>query len=115
MTKWLFLPLLTLAPLQAKAINPDDLYDIYIEAILFVAIFALMSVISIVISRRHAKEYAQSNPVLKPDIPNKSAETTETDALSGTNETDRLVELSKMLKEGVLTEEEFQLLKQKLK
>ncbi|MEA3374150.1 MAG: SHOCT domain-containing protein [Campylobacterota bacterium] len=117
MIKSLLLSLLTLTCLQAKVINPDDLSDIYIEAILFVTVFTLLSIISYIYSKKHAKQYAKENPSSKQDVPETSKESDEAISADHTvtvkNETDRLMELSKMLKNGLITEEEFQLLKQK--
>jgi energy-converting hydrogenase Eha subunit H len=73
---------------------------IYIEAILFVAVFTLMSVVSIVISSRQAKRYQ------KKHIKEESSE----------DEVDkkelRISELLKLVNRKLLTNEEFQLLKE---
>ena len=118
MMKWLFPALMVLTSLRADAIDPDDLSNIYTEAVLFVAVFALMSIISFIISRKHARQYDQKNPFSKqssPEKPEEPAEEISADpAAADTNEIERLVELSKLLKDGLLTKEEFQILKQKL-
>ena len=121
MMKLLFLPLWALTSLQAKGIDPDDMSEIYTEAILFVAVFGLLSIISFIVSRKHAKQYAEKGISSKQDEPEAPKETTETipadhaeTAETAENEVDKLIELSKMLKEGLITEEEFQLFKKKL-
>ncbi len=115
----LLLSLLTLTSLQAEGIDQESLGDIYTEAIWFVAVFALMSIISFVVSRKHAKEYAQKNPSPKQSSPEKPDEPAEEISANptdtGKNEIDRLTELSKMLKDGLLSEEEFQILSKSMK
>lgn len=44
-------------PADTQAIASTDLSGIYNEAILFFAIFAFMSIVSFIISRRNAKKY----------------------------------------------------------
>lgn len=112
----MLIPLLGSISLHADAIEPDALNDIYIEAILFVAVFALMSIISFIISRKHAREYAEAEtPIGERSLVsiNKRDETDDADTVD--DKTKRLNELSKMLKEGVLSEDEFRLLEQALK
>ena len=100
---------------QTKAIDPDDLSDIYTEAILFIAVFGLLSIISFIISKKHAAQYAQKNLSPKQASPESVIEDTEAVPASDTvADADRLTELSKMLKDGLITEEEFQTLRQKL-
>ncbi len=118
MTKWPSLPLLALTSLQADGINPDDLGSIYTEAVLFVALFTLMSVFSFIVSKKHAKKYTREHSSPKqssPEAPNVTdSAISSNDAVANEDKTDRLIALSKMLKEGLITEKEFQLFKQKL-
>ena len=115
MTKYIFIPLLlTYTSLRAEGIDPEELNSIYIEAVLFVAVFGLMSVASFIISRRHAEQNA-----LKDAQKKKAKEEAEknSQAISAKNpaetsdENKRVKELSKMLKNGLITDEEFQTLK----
>ena len=108
----LFSPAMTL--LHAGTINPNELNDIYTEAIWFVAVFATMSIISIIVSKRHAKKYAEENPV--PEKHLRTAPDEAEDLISVRTEStpvkERVTVLSKLADDGVLTEEEFQVLKQ---
>ncbi len=105
--KLLLLPIAAFTSLNAAAIAPDELDSIYTEAIWFVAVFSVMSIISIVISKRQAKKYAEENPVVKNKIEEVSALHTKRIIA-----TDRVDALSKYVESRVLTEEEFQILKQ---
>jgi len=64
MIKLLLTPLWILSSLyseeieKAQEIDPEVLSSIHTEATLFVIVFALMSIISIIISKKHAKENA---------------------------------------------------------
>ncbi len=95
--KWLFLPLLLITSLQAGATSSEDLSSIYMEAVLFIGIFGTMGIVSFFISRKQANKYVKENPVIK-EKPLSELET-------------RMLELTKLLKNGILTEEEFQILK----
>ena len=114
MIKWLLAPLLILSSLHAAGIDPEELNSIYIEAALFVTVFGLMSVASFIISRKHAEQNA-----LKDLQKKKSQEEAEKNSqpVSGkqpedsSGETKRVKELSKMLKDGLISDEEFRTLK----
>ncbi len=95
--KWSLLPLLLITSLQAGATSSEDLSSIYMEAVLFIGIFGTMGIISFFISRKQANKYVKENPVIKEE-PLSKLET-------------RMLELSRLLKNGILTEEEFQVLK----
>ena len=83
--------------LNAKDVTSSELNDIYTEAILFVAVFAIMGLISFIYSKKHAKEYKKKEKVSpKPTV--------------DTSKEDRIVELSKMLDNDILTKKEFELL-----
>jgi len=71
--------------------------SIYFEALLFVAVFGGMSIISIIISKKHAKAYVpevieEENPLNKFD--------------------QRIEELRSLANRGLLTNKEFQILKE---
>jgi len=73
---------------------------IYIEAILLVAVFSLMSIASIIISKRQAKRY-QENQLKEKAEPIDP-------------KTQRISQLLKLLNRGLLTNEEFELLKESI-
>ncbi|MGB5965160.1 MAG: hypothetical protein WBF77_06660 [Sulfurimonadaceae bacterium] len=118
MVKWLLLPLLTLTSLEAEGIDPDKLSEIYTEGIWFVAVFAVMSIISYIVSKRHAKQYTQKQRSAKQRVPqavNRTDKPITTDQTGTTaNKADRLAELSKLVDDGLLREEEFQLLRKNI-
>ena len=94
--------LLTTLSLFAQAATEDELQGIYTEALLFVGIFGAMGVISYIYSSRHAKSYTLSEDE-KQRIENKKRERVKREK--------RVEELSKMLQENLIREEEFSLLK----
>lgn len=96
--KWLSVSLLAGALLQAKDVSSDELSGIYTEAILFVSVFAVMGVVSFVISRKHARNYVKEPASAKEEVPLSDAEK-------------RVIELSKLVKSGLLREDEFEILK----
>ena len=114
MTKQLLAPLLIFTSLHAEGIDPKELNSIYIEAALFVTVFGLMSVASFIISRKHAEQNALKDLQKKKSqeeaqkssqtVPSKQPE-------DSSSETKRAKELSKMLKDGLITDKEFQALK----
>ncbi len=118
MIKRLLTPLIIFTSLYAeeseeiKPLDPEVVQGLYIESALFVAVVILMSVVSIVISKKHA---AQN---LLDDRKKREAKKTqeETEKISQPakikepEETARVTELSKMLKDGLITDEEFKLL-----
>jgi len=114
MMKKLLFPLAALTSLHAEGIGQDNLNSIYTEAIWFVAVFTVMSIISIIISKRHAKKYAEENPVKKNDLRQRSDEAAEKSSVLDRVETRRVTAWSKLVEDGLLTEKEFQILKQYL-
>ncbi len=107
MTRWLLLPLLILTSLQAEDIDPDKLSEIYTEGIWFVALFTVMSIISFIVSKRHAKQHTQKHT---DDIAQKKALAAEQER----QKEDRLTELSKLVDDGLLREEEFEILRKNM-
>lgn len=101
--------------LHAEAIEPEALNDIYVEAVLFVTVFAVMSIISFIISKRHAREYVGEETPPEEDslVPVNEKENIEYVDMAD-DKRQRLNELTKMLKERVLSEAEFRLLRQSL-
>ncbi len=101
--RWLFLILLTSTLLGANGFDNEELSSIYTEAFIFISVFAVMSIISIIISKKHAKQYAQKSSASRA----KEKERAQANPVKN-----RLLELSKLVNTGLLTEEEFQTLKQ---
>jgi hypothetical protein len=79
--------------------------SIYFEALLFVLVFGGMSILSILISRRQAKAYEAK---IAEEEQNEKRE--ETKPLNETKQ--RIEVLFKLVKSGILTNEEFQILKE---
>ncbi len=104
--KWLFLTLFTPIFLRATNLGNEELSDIFLEGLLFIAVFAVMSIISFIVSKKQAKKYLQKN--LTSQLREKKTLQT-----SSVNDIDnRITELSKLVDDGLLTEEEYQMLKQ---
>ncbi len=110
MIKQLLTPLLISSYLHAEGIDPGDLKSIYMEAALFVTVFGLMSIVSFVISKKHAKQNALKNLQKKEEESAKNAQAIPIEQ-SEESEDKRTEELSKMLKDGLITKKEFQILK----
>ena len=107
MLKLLLLSLLTITSLKAEGIDPEELNAIYTEAIWFVIVFGTMAIISFIYSSRHAKKYTQKQA---GDVAQKkvlAAERTK-------QREERLNALSKLLKDGLLKEEEFEILRKNI-
>jgi hypothetical protein len=118
MIKRLLTPLLIFTSLYAEKseevqpLDPEVVQSLYIESALFVAVFALMSIISIVISKKHAAQNLLNDR--KKREAKKAQEEAEKRSqpvsMSEPEETSRVTELSKMLKDGLITDEEFKIL-----
>ena len=93
--------LLTTVSLLAQDASAEQLQSIYTEAILFIAIFGAMGIISFIYSSRHAKAYAPSGDALQ-----KIEQAREKKSLKEA----RVRELSDLLQSETLTQEEFNLL-----
>lgn len=114
MIKQLLVTLLISSYLHAEGIDPEELKSIYMEAALFVTVFGLMSIVSFIISRKHAKQNALKNLQRRE---RESANNSQATPIEQPKESEdkRTEELSKMLKDGLITEKEFQILKDNLK
>ncbi len=121
MIKQLLLPLFMFSSLFAKDIEemdkiiplaPEAEKSIYIEATLFVAVFALMSIISIIISKKHAKQNAlvDREKREKQKAQEEAEKRSQSSFIEEPKKTKRVEELSTMLKDGLITDEEFQVL-----
>ena len=102
---------------EIQPLDPDVVQSLYIESALFVTVFTIMSIISIVISKKHAAQNllndrkkreakkAQDEKAQKEEEKRSQPVSTEE-----YEETARVTELSKMLKNGLITDEEFKIL-----
>ncbi|MEA3369790.1 MAG: hypothetical protein U9Q40_00450 [Campylobacterota bacterium] len=97
MNKFLLLITLFGSALLSKEISASVENSIMIEAIMFVAVFGGMGVISYIYSSRHAKAYKKPESV---------AEVVTEEMIKA----NRIAELRQLLKNKVLSEEEFELL-----
>jgi hypothetical protein len=107
MQKWLSLSLITLTSLGAEEVDPEQLSAIYTEAIWFVVVFGTMAIISYIYSSRHAKQYTQKQA---PDVAQKKVLAAEV----AKQKEERLDELSKLVDDGLLKEEEFLILRKNI-
>ncbi len=120
MTKQLLTPLFIFSSLSAKSIeemdemvplNPEIVENLYFESALFVAVFTIMSIVSIVISKKHAAQNLLNGKKKREEKARQETETrSQPNFIEESHETKRVEELSKMLKDGLITDEEFQVL-----
>ena len=117
MIKQLLLPLFIFSSLFAKDIeemdeivplDPEVVQSLYIESALFVAVFTLLSIVSIIISKKHAAQNLLNDQRKREE--KKAQEEAEKNSQSSSVEEKRVTELSKMLKDGLITNDEFQVL-----
>ena len=96
---------------EVQPLDPEVVKSLYIESALFVAVFTIMAIISIVISKKHAAQNLLDDRKKREE--RKAQETqkgSQTKPLEESDETKRVTELSKMLKDGLITDEEFKIL-----
>ena len=97
---------------EIQPLDPEVVQSLYIESALFVAVVILMSVVSIVISKKHAAQNLLDDRKKREE--QKAQEEAEKRSQPATSkepeETARVKELSKMLKDGLITDEEFKIL-----
>ena len=100
---------------EVQPLDPEVVQSLYIESALFVAVFILMSVVSIVISKKHAaqnllddrkKREAKAEEEKAQEVQKVS----QASLLKESKESKRVKELSKMLKDGLITDKEFKIL-----
>ncbi|WP_373036124.1 hypothetical protein [Sulfurimonas sp.] len=112
------IPLFVVSFAYAEGIDPNALDSIYNEAILYLTIFSIMSIVSYVISKRNAKKYEQEHSLKDRKAANKKEELEDFYLSTMTKENEdkiaKLKELSKLLKDGIITKEEFDILKESL-
>ena len=118
MIKQLLTPLLIFTSLYAEeseaveALDPEVVQSLYIESALFVAVFTIMSIISIVISKKHAAQNLENDRKKREakKVQEEAEKRSQAASIAEPEETARVTELSKMLKDGLITDEEFNLL-----
>ena len=121
MIKQLLTPLFIFSSLSGKSIeemdemvplNPEVVQNLYIESALFVAVFTLLSIVSIIISKKHAAQNLLNDKKKREEkkAQKEAEKKSQPSFIEKDNETKRVEELSKMLKEGLITDKEFQVL-----
>ena len=116
--RWFVLPFLMINNLMADGISNEALGPILAEAAWFIGVIAVMAVISFVVSRRNAKKYdekmAREKRQTLVDEKEVALAYSELELGESNSEVDRLLELSKLHQEGLLSKEEFMAFKMKL-
>jgi len=107
MMKKYFYSLIVLASSLYAEIDEEDLTNIYLEGSLFVLVGLIMSIVSYKISSKNAAKYASKN---KKNID--AARDANKDMLK--LKENRVQELSKMLNDGTITNDEFKMLKKRM-
>ncbi|WP_415406802.1 hypothetical protein ACLHDG_13700 [Sulfurovum sp. CS9] len=118
MIKRLLTPLLIFSSLYAEEIeeiqplDPEVVKSLYIESALFVAVFTIMSIVSIIISKKHAAQNLLNDKKKREEkkAQEEAEKRSQPNFIEESHETKRVEELSKMLKDGLITDEEFQVL-----
>ena len=122
MIKRLLTPLLIFTSLYAEEseeiqpLDPEVVQSLYIESALFVAVFTIMSIISIVISKKHAAQNLLNDrkkreaKKAQKEAEKRSQPVHQKPDVEESEETARVTELSKMLKDGLITDDEFKIL-----
>ena len=118
MIKRLLTPLLIFSTLYAEELeeiqplDPEVVQSLYIESALFIAVFTLLSIVSIIISKKHAAQNLLDDRKKREErkAQEEVEKTSQVSSIEVPKETERVTELSKMLKDGLITEDEFQVL-----
>jgi len=109
---WIFSSLHAEEIEEVQPLDPEVVKSLYIESALFVAVVILMSVVSIVISKKHAAQNLLDDQKKREE--RKAQEEVEKRShptlIEESDKTKRATELSKMLKDGLITDEEFKIL-----
>ena len=96
---------------EIQPLDPEVVQSLYIESALFVAVVILMSVVSIVISKKHAAQNLLDDRKKREERKAKEAQkVSQASLVEDSKEGKRVTELSKMLKNGLITDEEFKIL-----
>ena len=118
MIKQLLTPLLIFTSLYAEEseevqpLDPEVVQSLYIESALFVTVFTIMAIISIVISKKHAAQNLLDDRKKREakKAQEEAEKRSQTTTTKEPEETARVTELSKMLKDGLITDDEFKIL-----
>ena len=102
MIKYFLLLFLFTNLLFAQEATQEQLNSIYQEALLFIAVFGVMGILSYIYSTRHAKEYVPKEPTQE-----------EIDAKAFRER--RVKELAELLEKNVVTKTEYEILHQHYK
>ncbi len=121
MIKQLFVSLLMFPSLFATTIeemeeitplDPEVVQSLYLESALFVAVFTIMSIVSIIISKKHAAQNLLNNKEREEKEAQEALKRKhQPSTIEEFTETTRVAELSKMLNDGLISDKEFQILK----
>ena len=97
------IPFITLnvVVLYAAEVSQGEMQGIYLEALLFIGVFGTMGIISYIYSNRHAKAYSASKEAIERREKEKAREE---------KKRVRIQKLSEMLKDELITQEEFAVL-----
>jgi len=97
---------------EIQPLDPEVAKSLYIESALFVAVFTIMSIISIIISKKHAAQNLLNDRKKREErkTQEEAEKRSQASFIEEPHETKRVTELSKMLKDGLITDEEFQVL-----
>ena len=97
---------------EIQPLDPEVVKSLYIESALFVAVFTLMSIASIIISKKHAAQNLLNDKKKREEkkAQEKTEKRSQPSFIEEPHETKRVEELLKMLKDGLITNEEFQVL-----
>jgi amino acid permease len=101
MKKTLLFILLNVVSLYAAQTTQKEMNGIYMEALLFVAVFGTMGLISYIYSSRHAKIYSSSEAEKKRKKDEKEEQL---------HNKKRVASLTKLLEDELLTPQEFAIL-----
>ena len=100
---------------EVQPLDPEVVQSLYIESALFVAVFILMSVVSIVISKKHAAQNLlddrkKREAKAEAEKAQEAQKVSQASPIKESKESKRVKELSKMLKDGLISDEEFKIL-----
>lgn len=105
-------------PTETETIANNDFSGIYTEAIVFFIVFALMSIVSIIISKKNAKKYELEHSIKERQDARKKDELIHTHLNSSgvkiMGKEVKAQELLKRLNHGIINEEEYKILKEHL-
>ena len=114
----LFLLIFFFSFANAKGMDSDTLHGIVKDAVLFFTLFTIMSIISIIISKKHAKNYELKHPIHERKAAERKRKLIEhylnSSSIKIKGKAATLLEISKLLEEKLIDEEEFEILKESI-